>query len=279
MPIKATVIADTVNPDGDRLTTMAVTMPRFILAEFNTHRAFSRNSASSRAIPFVKMVQQVMEDPYIPDRFGKYNTGMQPDGYLEGYAAKDAQQYWLNARDRAVAAALELAYLDDEQLSAVRGYHFGGVYTTDLWPTPDVAKEIVNRILEPWMLTTVVVSSTEWDNFFTLRCNPDAQADIRRVAVAMRYALQESTPRYAKWGQWHMPYMDTSDGEVSQDILFLSASACARVSYLREGTPMDVERARELAKAKHLSPFEHVAQAERGQHANFEGFLQLRHLL
>ena len=53
--IKAVIAADSINVKGKRITTFIVTMPRIVLAELNTHRVFSRNSASSRAIPFTKM--------------------------------------------------------------------------------------------------------------------------------------------------------------------------------------------------------------------------------
>ena len=64
--IKAEIIADSLSPQGHRLTTFICVFPRIVLAEFNTHRMLSRNSASSRAIPFNKMLEMVKTNPFIP---------------------------------------------------------------------------------------------------------------------------------------------------------------------------------------------------------------------
>lgn len=283
--INAIVIADSISHIGGRLATLEVVMPRIILAEFNTHRVFSRNSASSRAIPFAKMVQQVMENPYVPARFGKYNTGMQPAGYLEGAEHVSAVYAWLGARDSAVTSAVRVALAGSQFASeavdaAIAGDWGAFGQVLDAAGGPVVAKETVNRLLEPFMWTKVIVSSTEWDNFFNLRCHPDAQHDIRDVAEAIQQAMLQSKPNAIAWDEWHIPYSEHIDpGLPLEDRLLLSASACARVSYDKAGEPMQIERARSLAKAGHWSPFEHQATpqwTDSEPTGNFVGWVQQR---
>src|ERR1700722_20098868 len=103
--IKAKIIADSINPCGNRLTTFVLEFPRMILAELNTHRMFSRNSASSRAIPFETMLKSVRENPFIPMRFQKEHKGMQGTEYFESEAHDMCVADWLRARDAAVRAA------------------------------------------------------------------------------------------------------------------------------------------------------------------------------
>ena len=149
---KAEILADSISSKGHRLTTMKVTFPRFILAEFNTHRMFSRNSASSRAIPFNKMVRMVEENPFIPIAWQKDHKGMQGSEYLD-YKEPSAIAEWLRARNAAVR------------------------FATDLNKDHNVTKQLVNRLLEPFMWHTVIVSATEFSNFFKLRC-PEYTIDL-----------------------------------------------------------------------------------------------------
>jgi len=132
----ASVIADSTSPSRTRLTTLEVRLHRFVLAELNTHRVFSRNSASSRAIPIAKQIERVLTDPAVPLEYGSKRTGMQAGPPLDGDALVEAQQVWLAARDSAVAAAQDLLRL---------GVH----------------KQVANRLLEPFMWHTVIVSSTD----------------------------------------------------------------------------------------------------------------------
>ena len=162
--IDATVVADSVNPFGNRLITMVVTMPRMILAEFNTHRVFSRNSASSRAIPFNKMVERVKEHPFIPIAWQKDHKGMQGTEYFTDERAIDFNRNtWLTARDNAVYEAVRLS------------------------DRAEVTKQICNRLLEPFMWHTVIVSATEWENFFKLRCPTDTSFCITSRNVFLKY--------------------------------------------------------------------------------------------
>ena len=245
--IQAKIVADSINIQGDRLTTLEVVMPRYILAEFNTHRMLSKNSASSRAIPFSKMVKEVEERPFIPYAWQKDHKGMQGSEYLENsHLIEEATRLWLKARDNAVMSATLL------------NGSVGGKAVT---------KQLVNRLLEPFMYHKVLVSATEFENFFNLRCPSyeweyeegtikakskeeflnmflkryptngekdlidelglvdedlqpinilawlnlnKGQADIHMMflAEAIYDAIKESTPRELKEGDWHIPYGD-----------------------------------------------------------------------
>lgn len=280
MPYSVEVIADSV-PAGKlfqstpRLTTLAVTLPRIVLAELNTHRMFSRNSASSRAIPIQRMIDKVMQDPFIPFYWGANQKGMQAHVEIDAASRQQAERQWLQARDVAVEQALKLSSL---------GVH----------------KQLANRLLEPWLYTTVLVTATDWDNFFALRCHPDAQPELRRAAEMMRDATAASTPRRIAHGEWHVPYARDEDATVaatsldnvwSDDItpqtyarLLLSAARCARVSYdasasVREQAE-DIALAKRLAASGHWSPFEHIATPTHrlSYSANFWGWCQLRRL-
>lgn len=242
MAYDAKVVADSVSEAGDRLTTMEVTFPRMVLAEFNTHRVFSRNSASSRAIPVEKQLQRIMDDPFIPVWWGRTQSGMQADHELEGQQLEQARLEWLAARDGAVGHVQRLLEL---------GLH----------------KQITNRLLEPFMWHTVIVTATEWSNFFALRANPMAQPEIRVIAEMMRDLYDESEPALVKGGEWHLPLIqpEERDGvfEFSEAARKISAARCARVSYLTHDGRRDIEADLKLydrlVGAGHMSPFEHVA--------------------
>ena len=265
--IRARVIADSVNPDDDRLTTIEATFNRFILAEVNTHRMLSRNSASSRAIPVTKIMSQVFRNPAVPVAWGKNQKGMQARAELSGWRRAVARRLFLWAR----YPALVFAWL----LTKV-GLH----------------KQITNRILEPWMWHTAIISSTEWENLFIQRCSPDAQPEFRELAECMRRARAHSHPRYLEWGEWHTPYVNADDIPVRMEradcgtndpILTypkVSSACCARVSYVRQGNRKsdeeDIAFADKLATDRHFSPLEHPAKATRGRWGNFDGWRQLR---
>jgi len=246
MAYEAKILRDSLSPDNVRLTTFQVTFPRIVLAEFNTHRVFSRNSASSRAIPVEKMLQKVMDDPFIPVYWGKNQKGMQAEQELTVEEQKTAEEAWLIARSHAVADAARLLSL---------GIH----------------KQITNRLLEPWLWHTVIVTATEWDNFWGLRCNPMAQPEIKKVADMMRETYIDSTPRGLALDEWHMPLVDFDEVRANSgcsDIpMFwqkVSAGRCARVSYLthdgKRDVMADVELCDRLVSAGHMSPLEHVAR-------------------
>ena len=250
---EAKILADSI-ANGVRLTTLQVTMPRIVLAEFNTHRMLSRNSASSRAIPVEKRIAQVRANPFVPDVFAANQRGMQAGAELDERDNSKAQHAW--------RIAAELACQQAEALLD-QGVH----------------KQWANRLIEPFCWHTVIVSATEWDNFFALRCSPEAQPEIRRTAELMREALASSTPALCASGAWHLPLVDFSLGDwvwakshahehgagvPGAALAKLSVARCARVSYLthdgKRAPQADIALHDRLLKSGHMSPFEHAAQ-------------------
>lgn len=199
--IKSQIIADSINPSGNRLTTMIVTFPRIILAEVNTHRAFSRNSASSRAIPFKKMVESVQKNPFIPMAWQKDHKGMQGSEYfIEPVEIKLLETKWLKARDRAIESALDLA-AGTFDINEVFEFNTEGDLIT-LQNVVGVTKQLCNRLLEPFMWHTVIVSSTEFENFFSLRCPK---------YVAMEVPHEDTFRSKKDWIKAHNGHFDVSN--------------------------------------------------------------------
>lgn len=263
------VECDSVSPDGVRLVTFVVTYPRCIHSELLTHRTLSRNSASSRAIPVERMIRRVEEDPFVPLYFGRNQRGMRDGGALVGPEAELALAEWLAARDDAVRRAKRLAAC---------GVH----------------KQLANRVVEPWMWITVVVTATDWANFFALRCHPDAEPHFQCIAGMMREAMAASTPQPLEYGQWHLPFVSDEElaeicaggDAVRQRYKLISVGRCARVSYEthdgRRDPEEDVKLAERLIAAtpRHASPFEHVAgPRRRGEivKGNLRSWRQFRH--
>jgi thymidylate synthase ThyX len=309
--ISATIVADSKNQFGNRLTTFVLTFPRYILAEFNTHRMVSKNSASSRAIPFAKMLASVKTNPFIPIAWMKDHKGMQgsdyfnldeifvspngienPNNYTTGQVLEAT---WLAARDKAVETA---QYLSDIGLT----------------------KQIVNRILEPFMWHTVICTASEWQNFFKLRASEFADIHIQKLAYEMLEAYNSSTPKELAPGEWHIPFGDkinlpptipidpgyTLDEGVAIRKVKIATARCARISYTvvgEEGKPdnydNDILLHDRLMNSGHFSPFEHIAQSMTdyeyafnssyndddgedgtwGWSGNFRGFVQYRKML
>ena len=273
MPFDAKVLADSVSPAGHRLTTLEATFPRFVLAEFNTHRVFSRNSASSRAIPIVKQLRRVLEDPYVPIEFGSNQPGMQAGPALAGEKLEAAEAEWLRARDDAVRHVLALiaaptAIGRDEDLFAILDQVEEAIRDRSQpveWL--NVHKQVANRLLEPFMWHTVIVTASEWDNFWNLRCHPDAQPEIRLVAERMRNAHEASQPSVVGHGEWHLPLVrpeEREEGTATEDLIKISAGRCARVSYLTHAgvrdLDADVQLHDRLLESGHMSPLEHPAR-------------------
>jgi hypothetical protein len=285
--ITAKIIADSVSEEGKRLTTMQLTYPRFTHAEFMTHRVFSRNASSSRAIPVAKMIEQVRTNPAMPTHWGKNQSGMQANEELHGSELWQAREVWKNTANMAANCAETMMNL---------GLH----------------KQVANRILEPFQHIHVVVTATEWDNFFELRAHKDAQPEIQMLAVRMMAALGASTPKLLLPQQWHLPYVTCEDfaaeqylmnplGVVNSDHVIelakkVSAARCCRVSYLKhDGTNSSIEEDLKLcdrlagAEPIHASPFEHQATPDTLKHGlvwksphlhgNFVGWIQHRKLI
>lgn len=272
--ITAKVIQDSLsNYSNVRIVTMELEYPRFIHSEFMTHRVFSRNAASSRAIPIDKMIKQVMDNPAHPVHWGANQAGMQAGEEVEDLV--EAKNAWQMAASRAVGSAMRLREA---------GLH----------------KQIVNRVLEPFQTIKTVVTATEWDNFFELRNHKDAQPEIQALAHKMKEAMDGSQPFLLFDGEWHVPYVGRDDfngkihyysnGEYvsEEDALMISASCCAQVSYRLLDDSL--EKAKDIyarlieSRPIHASPFEHQARAsklvlEDEMSGNLRGFLQYRKTL
>lgn len=264
MTISAKVICDSINSSGNRITTVQVRLPKFLLAEVNTHRAFSRSYNSSRAIPAKTMRKSAN---FEPSQWGTNKPGMQAGESLKGWKLNAAKLVWNSSMLSATAhhKALELL-----------GLH----------------KQHTNRIIEPYMWVDGVITATEWANFFALRIHPDAQPEILELAIKISEARSGSIPNKLEVGQCHLPYLTPEDYQFlrfnkTENVLLatksISAARCARVSYGFD-KPFDIgadlKRASMLLKANppHHSVFEHVAMAldKSTPSANFIGWLQYR---
>lgn len=247
----AKIIADSISPEGVRLTSMEIRIHRKVLSELNTHRTFSRNSGSHRAIPVAKLLARVREDPATPLAWPQEKKGMQGGEPLSPADEIAARALWDEAKDNAVASAECLVEL---------GLH----------------KSLTNRLIEPWLWQTVLITSTAWQNFFSQRCSPLAQTEIRVAAEMMRDAMEASTPDVTLPGEWHLPYIqaedckggffhDTADPEYWGTLAKVSAARSARVSYLTQDGKRDMGEDLTMydrltsADPPHWSPLEHVA--------------------
>jgi thymidylate synthase ThyX len=265
MGFEVNVVLDSIAPNQARLTTLEVTMPRFLLAQTNTHRSFSRNAASSRAIPTSKMLERIRQNPFVPEEWGTNQRGMQAGPSLTGESANEAREVWLACRDQTIGRVERLLEL---------GVH----------------KQLANRLLEPFMWATVIISATEWANFFNLRLHEDAQPELQKVARLMAEALAGSTPQAVENGSWHLPYIQEDERRelalaIQQQC---SVARCARVSYLTHDGKRNIQKDQELYERLlggsgfgHWSPFEHVATPRVGnqpdpREGNFRGWIQYR---
>jgi thymidylate synthase ThyX len=242
----ARVLANSLSPENVRLITVEATYPRFVHAELMTHRMFSRNAASSRAIPIETMIQRVLDDPAMPVHWGKNQKGMQAEEELPPVSQFAAKQEWLIARDQAVRHARFMVRL---------GVH----------------KQIVNRLLESFAWITVIITATEWNNFFKQRCHPDAQPEIQKIACLIRDAIElDGAPTLINYDDWHLPLIRDEDRAQFNglELCRLATARCARVSYtthdgLRDPAK-DFELYAKLVNSGHWSPFEHIATPLRG---------------
>ncbi|MBV8298103.1 MAG: FAD-dependent thymidylate synthase [Candidatus Eremiobacteraeota bacterium] len=265
MGFSARVLLDSVSPAGVRLTTMEVRYPRFIHSEVMTHRNFSRNAASSRAIPIKKMIDVVREDPAMPLWWGRNQSGMQAREQISDEARALAETEWKRALADALAHAERLA-------------------STDI----NLHKQLVNRILEPFAWITVILTATEWANFFTQRTHEDAQPELKHIAERMLRAYRTSEPRPLEIGEWHTPLIQADEEAMLplEQRLKISVARAARVSYLSHQGTRDHAKDLELYEKLlgggangHWSPFEHVAKplASRDDWSgNFRGWEQYR---
>lgn len=257
MTISAKIIAHSKSSvTGKEIITYELEYPRFIHSELMTHRLFSRNAASSRAIPVTKMIEVLSETPCPIVHWGKNQPGMQAkeecdnlvdyafslDGKLE-VLKESREEAWSRACGMAIERAMSFH---------AAGYH----------------KQIVNRLLEPFQMMKTVVTSTEWDNWYWLRNHPDAQPEIKRLAEVMLEAKENSVAKELEPGMWHTPYYGEGywgclSPDSLEDALAISASCCAQVSYRKLDDSL--EKAQDIfaklidSKPCHASPTEHQA--------------------
>ena len=263
------LLCDSINPNGQRLTTFQVKYWRPLLPEMNTHRVFSRNAASSRAMSFSKRCKQVVEDTVLPTHWNSEKPGM-----VGGDEFDQETKDFIN-RKIIQLAGLTTEFIEqlNNEVKAKTGY--------------EIHKQYLNRYLEPFTYTTQIITSTDWDNFFKLRLAPDAQPEIRDVALEMFYALNESNPKKLRMGDYHLPYVLPEELEEYGHFLAckISVARCARVSYRAyEGhvkLEKDLELFDRLLKSGHMSPFEHVAvPVETDKHYfNLHGWMSLRYAI
>ena len=292
-----------------RLSSIEVTFPRPYLAEFNTHCRFSRNSASSRAIPVWKRLVAVLDTPYIPNSFGANQAGMQAGEELSEEDKSRAVQNWLFGRDMAVLQAYALIGGRKEILSAIKGQRnleiasnlcdrierLGidhGIQVRLSVQDKGLHKQHANRVLETYAFHTVIVTSSHWRNFFGLRASVMAQPEACDFALAMGKAMMSSSPKALSRGEWHLPYVRQEDFEEERDQAILaksSAGKCARTSYLtHDGVRSlneDMTLANGLLENGHMSPFQHPARPREekdpaGSNGNYSPvWTQLRKLI
>lgn len=243
--MKVSILADSIAPTGSRLTTFMLTYQRFIHSEFMTHRCFSRNASSSRAIPIHKMQKAVLDNPAMPAHWGENMKGMQAQKQLGEIGTSNAIDRWVIASKKAVeqSKALELI-----------GVH----------------KQIANRVLEPFSEITVIATSEQTGliNFFMQRANPEAQPEFQALAYEMLRQWLDSPRKVLKYGEWHMPMVDDFKdrlGIEEETLLAIATGRIARVSYLNhngiKSTEDDIDLHDKLIASGHWSPFEHCAQA------------------
>lgn len=272
MKIDAKVICDSVSPLGVRISSLELCFPRFILPQILTHRMWSRSTESSRARPVKSKLAEVEQSPYIPT-FRRNQKGMVAGEEVDEAEAQYAKAAWLRARDAAVAEAKRLNCLE-------------------------VAKETVNRLLEPFAFVRMLVTATDFANFFRLRIADDAQPEIQELAARMKEVLAQSNPVSIAEVGWHLPFVSDEDkwNEGYYDADFgwqegldklkeISAARCARISYTthegKKSIEKDLELAKTLRESGHSNPFEHVVTPapDNRRYANFKGWVSYRYRL
>jgi thymidylate synthase ThyX len=268
----ARVILDSISVGARRLVSVEACYPRWLHAELMTHRAFARNTVSSRAIPFFRedkdgnvvpncFYSMVMRDPVVPEFVGREQAGMQSGANLEGDEYFQFAQKVIRMRDEAVAHCMDL-------------YRMG------------VHKSIINRYMEPWLWHTALITATEWNNFFRLRIHGAAEKHFQKIARMIGVAIKESSPNLLRNGEWHTPYIQEVDLDflknrsgseelsLTDTVKYVSAGRCARLSYLthegKRDLSKDIALCRQLIDPRtadldpdvlHASPLEHVAMA------------------
>ena len=275
--ITAKVVCDSISEQGVRLTTFEIEYPRIVMSEFNTHRSLSKNSSSSRAIPIQRMLDQIESNMAIPIYWGKNKSGMQAVEEVSKFDEAKSVLNWERSFNYTKERVLDMVDI---------GLH----------------KQVPNRLTEPFQMMKVVVTGTDWDNFFNLRIHPDSQPEICMLAYEIYKAMEESYPVKLKAGDWHLPYVGfeywgddpkyfitkvSNDDDQSygmkyeeylslEDAIKISASCCAQVSY--RNTDMSLEKADKIfnmlikSDVLHASCFEHLATPIRSQEGLINGW-------
>jgi thymidylate synthase ThyX len=254
--ITAEIVADSIH-NNNRITSFVLTYPRFIHAEVLTHKILSKSSSSSRAIPIKKMIDDIKNTPAMPIYWGKNMSGMKAIEELDSVLIEKSKQSWIQAMEDAIKHS--------EELLAI-GNH----------------KQVANRLTEPFQHMRVLITGTDYDNFFALRYHEDAQPEFKELADAMLYQYVTNTPNTLKYTDWHLPFCDRFvDGLTIEQKLKVATARAARVSYMTFNNEIDYEKDYilhdELLQSGHFSCFEHSAKAgDYGRVGNFNGWLQYR---
>ena len=241
-PITAKVVAHSKCPEGPEIVTFEVEQPKFLNAEVNTHRMFSRNGSSSRAIPTAQIIEQIKNSPYIPFDVRANEKGMQ------GFEQVSPEIYE-DFKEELQTLLLQLTEFARDA-SAKEGLN--------------IHKQHISRYLEPFMMQKFLITTTELDNWFALRDHDAAQPEIRDLAKKMRIALEASSPIHIDYNEWHCPYFqdvpkNLEDGRFPEELL-ISAGCAAAVSYRNKPDPTKaIAIADKLLESGHMSPFEHIA--------------------
>lgn len=268
MPVNSQLIKSSVSEHGNRIDTFVVTCPVYVWYELLTHRLFSRNCSSTRAVPTTKLRKQVLDSPAIPSILTQYQKGMAANEVL----SSDAYQLALKEYEDVLAASIQ-AHSNLESLG--------------------VSKQDSNILLLPFIHFQGVVTSTEWNNFFNLRCNKNSRPDMRLLAESMYRNYNEASPELVKKGEYHLPFLTEDELTLPlEDKLSISSARCARVSYylnigeenqVKSNLEKDLERTKSLIENGHWSPLEHPATplpvSSKGKNymvGNFVGWMPYR---
>lgn len=324
MGFRVDIVADSVNAYGQRLTTLEASYPRIVHSEIMTHRDRERNAASSRAIDWPVMMAKVTDDPFVPLMWGAAKKTMQTGGAIPPHLAALADKLWAMHREVSIQFADLIHNIGSTHAGLVGGFtpiinylqQFGmnvDEYRNNGQPVDtevQVHKSLPNRLVEPHSFITVVMTATEWKNFFRLRCHEDAEIHFQKIAGMMQNALDASTPKELRFGKWHLPYIDAQTQieirgwyrEEYQKICpdsteapltveeierRVSASRCARVSFTNQGNkkpiPSELGMFERLVGGSgfgHWSPHGHVGMSSTPDTRSgpFRGFIQYRKL-
>ena len=239
--ISAKIVADSIS-GNNRITTFEIEFPRIILSENNTHKMISKNSSSTRAIPLASQIDLMTNSHYVPTPFTKNQAGMSANDIVEDQ--EGCREIWERAFNNAKQSVQELM-------------------------AKNVHKQHAGRLLEPFQMMKVITTATEWDNFFWLRNDENAQPEIANLAQCMLTAINSSTPIVLQSGEWHLPYYENGywkphfDKISLENAIKISSSQCAQVSYRKSDDSL--EKAINLydklinSNKVHGSPFEHQA--------------------